>query len=239
MTAAAGDRVDIGVHDLRIIVVQLILAGNGIIVIVDGTGTALSVLACAGDPEGVIKLNEIGVVVAGIHAAHIGGNQSGGSDIINQVPVETKGRVTAVVPPAVERTVGLEGHGEFIAKGDIHAAIHDLDHFVDQFGIFSLVPAENAIDIGAHHPHRAVVFQGHDIFWAQLHILYAGEDDSGGGVRFTASLAVSIGFRKVVAPGIEIAVLLEDGEDRAGLSPPYVVAVLVVHFHADSERTIR
>ena len=130
MGGPGGDGADVGVHLLRVVAVLLRGVGHGVVIGHLVALAPLSPLAVAHHPEGAVELDEIGVVVAGVHALHSGGHHGGGGGVLRQVPVDAQGGV-GVVPPAVEGAVSLQGHGEAAAGGDVHAAVHDLSHLVD------------------------------------------------------------------------------------------------------------
>ena len=64
----------------------------------------------------------------------------------------------------------------------------------------------------AHHPDGAVVFQGHHVVVAQLHVLHPGEDHRGLRVELLGVVADAVD--QVIAPEIEVPVL---GDRRAGV----------------------
>ena len=211
MGRTGGDGADVGVHLLRVVVVQLGGVGHGVIIGHIVALSPLSPLAVAHDPEGVVVFDKVGVVVSGVHAAYPGGHHGGGGGVRRQIPMEAQ-RGVGVVTPAVEGAVGLEGHGVASTGGNVRAAVHDLGHLVDQRTDLTVVPAQDALAVAAHHPDGAVVFQGHHIVLAQLHILHVGEDD--GGVRVVLHLVVAVAVDQIVAPEVEVAVL---GHRRAGV----------------------
>lgn len=196
---------DISGHLGRIIGVSIGNAALRVLIAHIVANAPLSANVAAEAPEGVVVFDEIGVVVARVHALHVGRDRDGSACVLHIVKSNAQGG-KCVIPPAVEGAVVLDGHGKPVACGNIGAAVHDLGHLINQFGILPLIPCQNAKEVGAHHPHRAVVFQGHDVFFRHLHILHVRKNEGGGGIERAAAAAVAIAARYIVAPEIEVAV---------------------------------